>query len=212
MTSPASATPVPHDDHASFDVLHALRVKGFASIPSLSTLQQRHETEVEATVEALRRHQLVAYREGRVSGWRLTPDGTASHDVLLAARRVDADHPLHDLHREFTPLNTNFKVLCTSWQMRGDAPNDHTDAAHDEAIVDGVTSLHDEIESVLDESGPFMRARWYVPRLRHALHRFVAGDHSALTRPLSESYHDVWMELHQDLILTLGLRRTHADA
>ena len=29
--------------------------------------------------------------------------------------------------------------------------------------------------------------------------------------PLSDSYHDVWMQLHEDLLLTLGRDRSTAD-
>ena len=52
----------------------------------------------------------------------------------------------------------------------------------------------------------------YGPRFAKALARLRAGDLDAFTRPLSGSYHDVWMELHQDLIVTLGMTRTAADA
>ena len=34
----------------------------------------------------------------------------------------------------------------------------------------------------------------------------------SLTKPLTGSYHDVWMELHEDLLLTLGLAREDAPA
>jgi len=33
-----------------------------------------------------------------------------------------------------------------------------------------------------------------------------AGDRSWVTRPLIDSCHTVWMELHEDLLATLGLR------
>ena len=34
-----------------------------------------------------------------------------------------------------------------------------------------------------------------------------AGDHHLFTGVMCGSYHDVWMELHEDLILTLGIDR-----
>jgi hypothetical protein len=33
------------------------------------------------------------------------------------------------------------------------------------------------------------------------------GDHQLFTGVMCGSYHDVWMELHEDLILTLGIDR-----
>jgi hypothetical protein len=52
----------------------------------------------------------------------------------------------------------------------------------------------------------------YGRRLSRALARVQAGDGDGFTRPLTNSYHDVWMELHEDLVATLGLVRTAADA
>ena len=50
------------------------------------------------------------------------------------------------------------------------------------------------------------------PRLTAALGRVEAGEIEGLTKPLANSYHDIWMELHEDLIVTLQLTRTEADA
>ena len=44
-----------------------------------------------------------------------------------------------------------------------------------------------------------------------ALDRLRNGDTRALAAPLSASYHDHWMELHQDLLSTLGRERSTAD-
>jgi hypothetical protein len=52
----------------------------------------------------------------------------------------------------------------------------------------------------------------YGDRLSDAVDGLRRGDRDKFTKPLSDSYHDIWMELHQDLILTLGLQRTAADA
>ncbi len=199
------------DNH--FEVLHALRVKGFATAPAIAEMQTRPHDDVAAALDALHARELVRYREGAVSGWRLTPTGTAHHEELLVAHRATADHgALHVLHEAFMPLNLRLKQLCTDWQMRNGEMNDHTDAAHDAAVVEGVQQTHEEVAEVLDAHAPaFTRVAWYSPRLRRACDRFAAGDATALTRPLSESYHDVWMELHQDLILTLGLTRGDAD-
>jgi len=49
-------------------------------------------------------------------------------------------------------------------------------------------------------------------RVIAALEAVQAGDHERLAAPLRDSYHDVWMELHQDLLLSLDRQRTAADA
>ena len=48
-------------------------------------------------------------------------------------------------------------------------------------------------------------------RFSTALERLRAGDTDAFTRPLTDSYHDVWMQLHEDLLLTMGRERSSAD-
>ena len=45
-----------------------------------------------------------------------------------------------------------------------------------------------------------------------ALSRVESGDRDGFTRPLANSYHDIWMELHEDLLTGLKLARTAADA
>jgi hypothetical protein len=46
--------------------------------------------------------------------------------------------------------------------------------------------------------------------LRAALDRVRAGETAWLTRPLIDSYHTVWFELHEELILAVGLTREEA--
>jgi hypothetical protein len=47
----------------------------------------------------------------------------------------------------------------------------------------------------------------YAPRLDHVVHRVDAGETNLFTGVMCGSYHDVWMELHEDLILTQGIDR-----
>jgi hypothetical protein len=48
----------------------------------------------------------------------------------------------------------------------------------------------------------------YRSRLRAALARVDEGDHDWLTSPRVDSYHSVWMQLHEDLLLALGTDRS----
>jgi hypothetical protein len=43
--------------------------------------------------------------------------------------------------------------------------------------------------------------------MARAYDRLIGGDVRWLTTPMIGSYHDVWMELHEDLLMTLGLTR-----
>jgi hypothetical protein len=45
-------------------------------------------------------------------------------------------------------------------------------------------------------------------RLRDALQRVENGEHDWFTSPRLDSYHTVWMQLHEDLLLALGIERS----
>jgi pyruvate,orthophosphate dikinase len=51
----------------------------------------------------------------------------------------------------------------------------------------------------------------YPGRFAHAIEQVKAGDHTFIARPITDSYHTVWFELHEDLIGLLGLSR-HEEA
>ncbi|HEX2398727.1 MAG TPA: MarR family transcriptional regulator, partial [Mycobacterium sp.] len=47
----------------------------------------------------------------------------------------------------------------------------------------------------------------YGDKLEAALHKIKAGEPIWLTRAIVDSYHTVWFELHEELILAAGLTR-----
>ena len=53
-----------------------------------------------------------------------------------------------------------------------------------------------------------LRLSPYGTRLRTAAERVMGGERNLFTGVMCGSYHDVWMELHEDLILTLRIDRT----
>jgi hypothetical protein len=48
----------------------------------------------------------------------------------------------------------------------------------------------------------------YGDRLDAAIDRARSGETAYVDRPLVDSYHTVWFELHEDLLATLGLDRS----
>ena len=52
----------------------------------------------------------------------------------------------------------------------------------------------------------------YPRRLGHALARIQDGDHAFLLRPIIDSYHSVWFELHEELIALAGRSRVQEAA
>ena len=112
-------------------------------------------------------------------------------------------------YEAFRPLNRELLQLCTDWQVRpGGAPNDHTDSAYDWSIVDRLDALDERAGPLLLRLGTAVpRFAPYRERLRAARRRVVDGERDWLTSPRVESYHTVWMELHEDLLAALGLER-----
>jgi hypothetical protein len=87
--------------------------------------------------------------------------------------------------------------------------NDHADQAHDDRVLAELRQLHDAALPLASALGRlFDRYAHYGPRLAAALARIEAGELDWFTKPLVDSYHTVWFEMHEDLLLTLGRQRS----
>jgi len=196
-------------------VPHALRLSGFLGADLVA---QRTGVEPAVVADVLAQAHAdghVVERSGRISGWILTPDGRATHARLLADELADRGcrAEVEAADEAFLALNEPFKQICTRWQLRPDGtPNDHGDPAYDAVVIADLERLHPRALSVTDQlAGVLPRFARYRHDFGAALDRLRAGDRKALAAPLSSSYHDHWMALHQDLLSTLGRQRSGAD-
>lgn len=139
-----------------------------------------------------------------------TPAGTELVGGLL---RLPDDAPERErimvtFHR-FLPVNRQLRDLCTAWQVRPDGSvNDHSDENYDADIRDRLDDIDDSVGPLLKrfaEDIPAMGG--YRVRLTAALEKLDEGDDAWLASPLIDSYHTVWMHLHQQLLLTIGMSR-----
>jgi len=199
------------DPVSGTSVLHALRVKGFAETDVLAEVTRLDDVTVVRALEEFAAEDLVARRNGvEVSGWILTPQGRAEHEKRLA-EELDTAGARAEVERryvEFTRLNAAVLQVCTDWQLRDGAVNDHGDRGYDADVVDRLGELHAQAEPVLDGlAAALPRFGGYRDRLRTALERVRAGEREWFDKPLIDSYHSVWFELHEDLLATLGLER-----
>jgi DNA-binding MarR family transcriptional regulator len=199
--------------------LHGLRLKGFAEAPAVAEVVDLAEGDVKAVLDELVTAGLASYRDGRMSGFTLTPAGRAEHARLVSEEldRHGVRAAVRTAYGHFLAHNGDLLAVCTAWQLRdvdGESViNDHTDLAYDRSVIEQLAAIHERIEPVCDElAGLLARYGGYGPRLQHALSRLQAGDADWFTKPMIPSYHTIWFELHEDLLATLGIERGKEEA
>jgi hypothetical protein len=203
----------PSSDRALL-VLHTVRLKGFADADPVAATTGLPVDEVVAELERARDAGLVVRREGRITGWSLTPEGRAeaARTVMAELDGAGARAAVQEAYRRFLSCNKELLGVCTDWQLRTvdghQVANDHSDAAYDESVVKRLRLIDDAVQPVCDDlAGALGRFGRYGPRLSIALTRVEAGELDWFTKPLIDSYHTVWFELHEDLLATLGIER-----
>lgn len=189
-------------------VLQAVRLKGRVSPADLARTLDADATETEEAVRRLAAAGLLI--EGPTV--RISPDGRARLAELLTAERDGVDAAtMAAAYREFQSVNADFKALVTDWQIRDGQPNDHRDAGYDDAVLARLDDVHQRVTPIIAAvTGQLPRLRGYPAKLAAALDKVHTGDIAWLTRPLIDSYHTVWFELHEELILAAGLTREQA--
>lgn len=197
-----------HTSSDRFRTFHALRIKGFAKPDVLAEIADLDLDDVEGILASLLADGLVLFREAR-GLWQLTPDGRARHLAELAADLDDVVRAgLSQHYEEFLHFNHSFKSLCGEWQLRDGAPNDHSDTAYDAAVVAHLVTHDQAARPIVAAMGAVLgRLAPYAPRLEHACDRVTQGETNMFTGVMCNSYHDIWMELHEDLILSQGIDR-----
>lgn len=189
-----------------FQILHGLRIQGMTNAQRLSGSTGYPEQGVQRLLgDAVAQGHARARTGGRVQGHMITSAGRARHEELRAQHVTSQEtHGLAPAYDAFLKPNHAFKELTTLWQTaaKGDVS----------VVLPRLREIHEEVGQVLAAAAaPTPRMAHYQPRFDEALARFGSGDSSALARPMSDSYHDVWMELYEDLLLTLGRARTDED-
>lgn len=211
MTRPST------DQHSTgtaleLSVLQLLRLKGRADTAGLASALTVSD-DVAATALAAATREDFCTEAG--TSVRLTPEGKQRLTDLLESERAEIDHHrLAGLYDEFDTVNTELKSIVTAWQMRDEkTPNDHTDADYDKAVVDRLAALNHAFAELLAriiEVAP--RLAHYPARFDTAIANVRAGDQKFVASPIADSYHQVWFELHEELIGLLGKTRAEEAA
>lgn len=132
-------------------------------------------------------------------------DAAGAREVALAA------------HAASLPLDRRFGRACTAWQIRRQpwdrmAADDDTDWPWDEAVLRSLASLGHALDRVCAPfAEPLPRFDRHVPRYRAALAEVDRGARAGVDAPDRASRHIVRIQLHEDLLATLGLERGADD-
>jgi pyruvate,orthophosphate dikinase len=194
------------------DVLRALLIKGYASPEMMGSCLFSSTEQAASLLDQLTAGGLVETTSG---SFRLTAGGKIAAGELVADDRqawgVDQAATALDA---FLSLDARVKQTVTDWQMRevdgSQQLNDHSDLAHDLAVLDRLSELHgDAVAWLRPLEARLARLGRYEARLERAARLALNGDPAYVASPRVDSYHSVWFELHEDLIHLAG--RTRAE-
>lgn len=202
-------------DAEELRIIHALRLKGFADTDAVAEAAEVDVDDAKTVLDQLGEAEQAKFRDGRMSGWMLMPAGRQRGEGLLAAELDSAAKRLEldAIYRRFLELNQPFLGLCTDWQTRvvdgEQIVNDHSDSDYDMRIIDRLSRTDEQIQPICaDLAAIFNRFSHYGPRFSTALTKVFSGELEWFTKPVIESYHTVWFELHEDLLASLGIERS----
>jgi pyruvate,orthophosphate dikinase len=183
-------------------MLRLLLIKGYvtpeAAAEILSTTADSAASDLEALVAT-------GDAEQAAGAYRLTAAGKERARDLLQADvgNWGATRAVAALD-EFVRFDPRVKETVTAWQMRSDG---------DTTPLEQLAALHAEVGTWLDERArDFGRLDHYAQRLDRAVAAFRDGDHRYVASPRVDSYHSIWFELHEELILLCGRSRAEEVA
>ncbi|MET9558105.1 transcriptional regulator [Streptomyces sp. NPDC006645] len=194
-------------------VLHALRCTGATGPARLQLATGLDEFDVESELIDLGAAGLVTRTPGPMSGWWLTDAGRVAdaEGITAELESAAARGAVTAAYQRFLTLNPELLDLCRAWQLRPVdgvvSANNHSDAGYDARVLERFTDLDRRAATVCAElSAALPRFGRYRVRLAGALERAGSGALEYVTDSTA-SYHTVWAELHEDLLVTLGIPR-----
>lgn len=193
-------------------VLRLVGIKGRVNADNLAASLFADTAEIDSCCAGL---VTAGYCATTPAGFRITPEGRPRLEQLLAEERATVDAAaMTAAYDEFCVFNGDLKVIITDWQMKDPATvNDHADAEYDASVLGRLNETHQRLRPLIGRLGGLApRLSRYLDRLDRAVERIAEGDHTYVARPIMDSYHTVWFELHEDLIGLCGLTRAEEAA
>jgi pyruvate,orthophosphate dikinase len=192
------------------DIVRALVVKGYATPEGAAAALRSTPEETGPILDRLVADGLA---EIAVGSFRLTADGRSVGREMIAADTARLGARVAESALDaFIALDVRMKETVTAWQMRevDGTPtfNDHADAEYDAHVLARLAALHADADAwLMPLVGRLARLASYRERLAGAAALVEAGDGRYVASPRVDSYHSIWFELHEDLILLAGRNR-----
>jgi len=211
---------MPHPSSTDLLVTHTLRVLGHATPAQVAGLRALPPDVVLEVLDDGRAAGLVSRSSfGGSTSWHLTETVRVKGESDLAVELdgVGGRATVERAHEEFLPLNRRIGDLMTQWQLRPTAsdplaPNDHRDAAYDDAVVRRLRRLAEDLRPVTDRlTSVLQRFDLHQPRVETALRHIEASSNAWVDAPDVASLNIVWIQLHEDLLASLGIERGQDD-
>lgn len=191
--------------------LMALRVKGRATAAMIAAAARMPRPEADAALAAM-----VAAGHALRMGESFAPTSAGRTELraLLAAERIDRG-ALAARYAAFLACDIGVKAAVTAWQLAtrgasasGGAPRRAPAGGDDRRRLAVLRRAGEAARALAAELGAIVpRLLAYPDRLGAALAALGGGDTRFVASPSVDSLHQVWFELHEDLLLTLGRER-----
>lgn len=197
-------------------VLHAVRLLGVGGTAKIASRFGLPTDEVGDLLEDFRACGWVSHTVfGGLGGWSLTDAGRSANVAQLRAEldACGARAQVAAAHGRFLQLNGRFQQAATDWQLHpkpGDplAANDHSDLRWDDRVIAELDTLGRLLPQITDPvAARLTRFAGYPQRYASAISRVHQGRADFVDGVGRQSCHSIWLQLHEDLLATLGLER-----
>ncbi|MCU1644928.1 MAG: hypothetical protein JWN03_5203 [Nocardia sp.] len=186
--------------------LHVIRLRAGLGVEPLAKILGMPPQEARVLVDTIREAGLVRAVRGN---WIVTSDGIAADDAAVERWRDHAEprdlELVEQFDRSFIGPNEAVKATISRWQSHRATLSTDEIATELHIAVSQLTfplGAHTGVARVFDD---------YRERLLKLLDHAAGGDDSAISGIRAESFHQVWMELHAELLQLSGRARTAAD-
>lgn len=206
MTEPYRSPPF-------FVVLHSLRCIDAPESKQVAMITGMTFEKVTELLKRLRSRGLVEHDPGPFGGWTLTSAGLATEQELSRSELEESgvgDH-VYRCYRSFKRLHGELLAVGTDWETRPVGGtrvlNNHRNAEYDTSVLSRLVNIDEGTQWIYAElAGLLERFGVYGRRFSFALEHALAGETSYVTGS-TNSYQTVWLQLHEDLLATLGISR-----